>query len=385
MSRKIRKRKVFYLSGFDPRGGDFYYNLYRDEALKQSGRAGVPITVGASGKTGEHCSQWNIVCADDDTTVETDYCFLHWEDIIKKHWFLKPRELIAGFAQYFWRYMASGAFLKILKRAPLMAHTIIFPIEYLLLSLVISVRAGAYIGENPGFHAATAGLLAVLAGTSLYAVALLLGRRFKIFWLARIFIYCGNYPSRPAGDDIDLRAAAFAEQIARAVADDLHDEYLIVGHSLGSIMLIDVLGHLLRKHPGIAAGDKLCVLTLGHCIPLVSLFPKAGKFREDLRLAASAGLRWVDASSPVDAVCFGRVSPFLGIEAAERKSHITMLPPRFHRMFARHEYIKILLNMFRLHFQYLMASDLDAEYDYFKITAGAQRLHDRFVPPPRSA
>ena len=39
-------------------------------------------------------------------------------------------------------------------------------------------------------------------------------------------------------------------------------------------------------------------------------------------------------------------------------------------------------NRYQVHMQYLMAAERTGVYDYFAITAGAQRLRDRFAEEP---
>jgi hypothetical protein len=72
-----------------------------------------------------------------------------------------------------------------------------------------------------------------------------------------------------------------------------------------------------------------------------------------------------------------------GVEAPNRLAdRPKLLSPRFAQMFNARGYRALKRDKFRMHFQYLMASRLLVEYDYFKITAGATTFALRFVNTP---
>src|SRR5690606_12122164 len=107
---------------------------------------------------------------------------------------------------------------------------------------------------------------------------------------------------------------------------------------------------------------------------LISLMPSATAIRRDLQtLAEESALRWLDMTARADALCFAQANPLeaSGIAAAGRPVAQAVRP---FRMFDARTYARLKRNKLRLHFQYLMASDLPNEYDYFRMTAGPGRL-----------
>jgi hypothetical protein len=58
-----------------------------------------------------------------------------------------------------------------------------------------------------------------------------------------------------------------------------------------------------------------------------------------------------------------------------------LLNARFYKLLSEDRYRKIRWHGRRLHFQYLMAGDVPAEYDYFAITAGDRSLEERYGRP----
>lgn len=59
-----------------------------------------------------------------------------------------------------------------------------------------------------------------------------------------------------------------------------------------------------------------------------------------------------------------------------------LMSPRFAEMFDSATYAALRHDRFRIHFQYLMASERAVPYDFFAITAGSQTLAQRFADSP---
>src|SRR4051794_34947708 len=82
----IRRRHVFYISGFDPKGPAWYHDIYAQEALKQAEVSGYGISVGPRQRKGKFIGRWLVNWQGDSGEVETTYDFLRWDDIMRRHW-----------------------------------------------------------------------------------------------------------------------------------------------------------------------------------------------------------------------------------------------------------------------------------------------------------
>ena len=82
----MRRRCVFYLSGFDPRGAAHYHALYRSEAAAQAQVSGLQVTVGRRQKTAEGNAFWEVSAKPPEGAVNTRYEFMRWDDIVRQHW-----------------------------------------------------------------------------------------------------------------------------------------------------------------------------------------------------------------------------------------------------------------------------------------------------------
>ncbi|MNN16146.1 hypothetical protein D3C81_1292750 [compost metagenome] len=76
-----------------------------------------------------------------------------------------------------------------------------------------------------------------------------------------------------------------------------------------------------------------------------------------------------------DSLCFSQANPLdiSGIQGA-KIGRPTRQVVRPFRMFSKQDYARMKRSKQRLHFQYLMASALPNEYDYFRMTAGPSRI-----------
>lgn len=358
--KTVTQRTLLYLGGFDPRGARFYHQLYKDEAAK----ADATIKVEGRKRLKKHVAHWQV---SKDKTA-TDYQFLEWDDIVRKHWLSHRVKLtLKGFSAA-WHYIISGAAWKGYQSSRTCGITLFYPAVFLLASLTISILLGLFVSDTA--HP----ILGVIAAVVSVAGFLSLAERLRLLWLLRLYVFCNHYAMH--GDaDLQKRAELFADHIADALSSD-SDELLLVAHSVGAIVLIPTLAALFTRHPD-ADISKLSILTLGHPIPLVSYLPEATAFHDDLRVIADKKLHWVDFSSKPDGACVEETSPYAFV--CEPSGHeVKLLSPRFHTLFDEPVYKALRRDKYRLHFQYLSAADKQGEYDYFAITAGDKTLKARY-------
>jgi hypothetical protein len=253
-----------------------------------------------------------------------------------------------------------------------------------LLSLLLASLAGLALGAL-GLHPVLAwgGFAAVVAAGAWGLLRL--ERRLDTSLLARIFAFVSRYAVHGL-PELDAVLAHGARRIAEAAHDPDCDEVLVVGYSVGTILATRALAQALARLEG--ARPAIALLTLGHCIPLLGFFPQAGSYREELaRLAASDAFDWIDVSSPTDWGSFPLLDPLevCGIEPPRRgRGWPRMHSPRFHTLFPRATYQRMIRNKHTMHTLYLSANELPGRYDYFAITAGPEALAARF-PRPRGA
>jgi hypothetical protein len=90
------------------------------------------------------------------------------------------------------------------------------------------------------------------------------------------------------------------------------------------------------------------------------------------RLAVEPSVLWIDSQSRADVLNFWNFDPVEGIGARVegRRCNPLIWKVRFGDMLSRQFYWRIRFNFFRLHYQFIMASDRRAPYDYFLLVCG---------------
>ncbi len=383
----VRRRRVLYLSGFDPRGPSFYHKTYREEAERHCALSGAPIAVGARRSLGPLIQSWTVTAAIDGHPVETRYDFLRWDDIIRDHWPRRQSSVWADTLWAFWVFLRTGALRTIFRATWPVLITVSLPAVFILLQLLLALTAGWGLAALAGAFGAP-WFLALPAGFAAAAGIIFLGRwlegRLNVYWLGRIYAFTVR-DARGEVAGLEERRNAFARTVVEAVAAGDADEILLVGHSLGTPLAVSVMARALAIDPELARrGPRLAVLTLGPTTPILSLMPEAGWFRDELRTLAAADVPWIDFSAPPDGACFALVDPVRIFDPAFRRTEggpawPKLLNVRMMDVVDRATYDRARRDWARMHFQYLMAGDRLAEYDYFMITAGAVPLQERFA------
>lgn len=383
----VRRRHVFYLSGFDPKGASYYHALYRDQAALQGAASGARYAIGPRARRSNGNSCWTVIGEAGGHRTETTFEFVRWDDIVRAQWPRSAWGVVRGSWRGYRAALASlGALRKVWRVAPRTLVSLAYPGLFWTGALLLALLAAWLVAQllvavgAPGLAASAAGA-AAFGGVGWGALRL--EQRLNTTWLLRIYQFAGDW-SRGRVQDLDARLDQLAADIERALDDPATDEVLLVGFSVGSLLAASAASRLHRRAQ--ASGrdlGRLSMVTLGHCIPLLGLMAGAGAYRAELdRLGRDPRIAWTDFSSVTDWGSFAGVDPLalcLGPGGPARPHAPTMLSPRFHLMFDPAHYAQIVRDKRRMHMQYLMAGERPVLYDYFAITAGPLALRDRLA------
>jgi hypothetical protein len=398
----VRRRRVFYIHGYDPFHPRRYRELYRKEGSAQAAISGYSIDMTPLQSDGVY--GWQVASTQDGQTTQTQVEVLDWTDHVQDTMDRSILRTHAAMARTAWIYIASGALRRLmwLRKGPVIAA--LYPMILLLLQLGLALAAGAMTAAL-----LIAGLNALLglAGWSLGPLTPLLRwpvllavtvaglRWFKSqdrHILAYYLVQNYNQIARLKGatpPELTARLDAFRARIAAALDSDC-DEVLVVGHSSGTHLAVEVLSDLLRRRatPPRPQGPALALLTLGQVIPMISFLPEARKLRADLAfLSARPDITWVDVTAPGDGCSFALCDPVAvsGVAPDDQRWPL-VISAAFTRTLSPERWKELRWRFFRLHFQYLAAFDRPGDYDYFRITAGPLSLARRYAgrAPSRS-
>jgi len=373
-SRTVRRRQVFYLPGYDPMPARHYREMYRREGIEQARISGYGLEVSAAADNTRYA--WQVRADFDGVITLTDIEFLPWNDIVQSSMQASIPASYWLLLRTFWLYLNSGALVALIRLRPAPMIAALYPVAALLGQLLVAVLALwliVWLAGLFGLH-----WLGWLAGLAAFAAVLKVFKRYDNRFYAYYLLYdyaysawhAGRYPA-PLRD----RLEGFKARIAHALTAG-NDEVLLVGHSSGVHLAIDLLAEMAREGR-LKGNTPLALLSLGHVVPMISYLPAASSLRRNLHdLGQNKRIAWVDFTAPGDGACFALCDPVAVSGAGEDGP--TVLSAAFSQSLSPEKYARQKNAFFRQHFQYLHAFDRPGIYDYFSITAGPMLLQDRY-------
>jgi pimeloyl-ACP methyl ester carboxylesterase len=371
----VRRRHVYHVAGYDTidagaqyqrfaRGLDIFRRTWQvDAILSELERSNEPPR-----------TRWRTTTRAVDWQVEAVHEVLAWDDIVRLDFTrTMPARLFKAALAYF-DFIATGVFLRYIVASPRYAVFFLFP----LFSLAMFAAAAWYLAHlltaSTGLTGIGAGLVGLSAGVAVFVVLLRWpGRGWRVQHLLDDWIFARDYiyDHRP---DVDARLDCFAEMLSARSHETALDEIVIVGHSLGAMLALDVLVHTLVRDPGFGRrGPAICLLTVSATIPKFTLHPRAEHLRCKItRVVAEPSIAWAEYHARDDSISFYKFDPVAlerlrgdridGKPIIRRVQIHDMLQPD---TFARHR-----RNVLRLHYQSVMANDKRAPYDYYLMACG---------------
>jgi hypothetical protein len=384
--QEVRRRRVFYIPGYDPIHPRRYRELYRAEGAAQAEISGYEVAL--RGRRGGRTYGWQVTGAIEGGRVEAEFDVLVWSDIVRGSMELGIAQTYLLMARTAWTYIATGTLGRLmrLRKGPVIAA--LYPVGMLIVQALVAGllgwASGALLAWAVALVLPALGLAVFWAAFVAVAVVVLrafrrIDNRLFVYYLMHDYAYSAR--SRGANPpELEARMADFANAIAQALHGDV-DEVLVVGHSSGAHIGVSVLADLARAGRIPETGPALGFLTLGQVVPMVSFLPDAGRLRRDLRaLSVSDRIFWLDVTAPGDGCAFALCDPVAvsGV-APEGQRWPLVISAAFTQTLSAERWAALRWRFFRLHFQYLCAFDRPGDYDYFRITAGPKTLSARFA------
>ena len=378
----VRRRRVLYIHGFDPRGPGPYHAMFVEEAGRASALAGRAVEVGPRRRGEGMGADWTVSTGAGAERVEADYTFLRWDDRVRTRWSKNELTLLGEVFGWTTMWAKAGFFPLARKQARALWLAMVgVPVVvglYLLSALVVISVLGFLAGALfhaiglPTWAGAIPALLSLFFAPAIWRW---LEAKLNLCWLSRCFTYMRGRALQPA-EDLAERDSVFAAAIAEAVADPAYDEVLVVGHSLGALHAVSALSRAMADDPRLGRDGRLSLMTLGQPVAIFTVLPQAGDFRRELEtVAAATHIPWLDVTSPSDPASACSLDPFRDIAMAS-KGRLVQRSPRFHVFLTTERFQAIRRDPISFHFQYLRAPDVAGGFDYFAFVGGARRMMD---------
>jgi fermentation-respiration switch protein FrsA (DUF1100 family) len=358
----IRKRRVFHVPGYDPAPPHAVKRRFARELQRFEETWSAKASVSDVSPDDQ---AWRIHASGPNWSVETQYRLVAWSDVIataarQPMWVRIPRGLLAfldfsvnalpRYARANWRY--AGFFL--------------YPFVAFGLLTTISVFIGRHAAAASGYS--LIGLAVALA-----AFALLWqwpGRRMFLHLLFDDWIFSRDY-IRWREPAMEAKLDRAARELVEAARDGDADEIVVIGHSLGAVLAIDLLDRALRLEPTLGQqGSRIALISVGSSILKIGLHAAARDFRAATeRVASTPGIFWGDYQAISDIMNFYKRDPLTVMGLPARGVPLVNMV-RIRHMLDPAVYKRIRYRPLRMHLQFVSGNNLRNAYDYFMLVCG---------------
>ncbi len=373
----IRRRHVIYVEGYDPQGAKGYYRMFERGFARFLKIWPLRTHLSPLELESQDFARWNIEAAGPNWQVATRYDFLRQEHIIRANMSEPLWRQIPSALAWAFDYVVSGAIFRVLRASGYFGAVLLYFQSMLLLWLGVSLAGGWLIAHLATRYGGLPLLAAVLLGLAGAIAILMLLRRLADRWfVVQINNHWPHLCAFARGEPtcFDPPVEAGAQRLLAAVSANDADEIVVIGHSGGGALAPAVVVRALELDPDVGRrGPPVVLLTLGSIAPGAALHPRAEKLRALFaRLAVEPSVRWIDCQTQLDVMNFWDFDPVegIGVQVGPQRCNPLVWNLRLRDMLADEFVNRNRINFFRLHYQFIMANDHRAAYDYFMLVCG---------------
>jgi pimeloyl-ACP methyl ester carboxylesterase len=382
----VRRRRVLYVEGYDPRGAEVYHQLF-ERSCERFGKVWpVSLTLKPIEIASDDLAHWTVEMRAANWQVATRYDFLRLERHIRADMGGSLARQIRRALTWIIDDLVSGAQWRIFRASwrfgvHLLSVQLLF-LTWLAFGAAVGLEAFRLVTMRLGEPA----LLGFAAATIATPATLLMLRPFAQRWFVIQITHCwatlrrfgrGQQSGKQTWLDQVIETGA-RHLVAVAQTSDA-DELVVVGHSTGSVIATAIVARALALDPNLGRRKvRLTLLTLGSVMPAVALHPAASRMRDIIRrLAVEPTLAWIECQSRKDVMNFAAFDPVedVGLHVENQRNPRIWLV-RFKDMVSPAYYRRLRWNFFRMHFQYIMAGDRQTAHDYVLLVGGPMALAD---------
>jgi pimeloyl-ACP methyl ester carboxylesterase len=371
----VKRRHVYHVAGYDPIDAGAQHRRFTRqlEVFQRTWNVDAALSELELAES-ESRAWWQVQARGANWQVEAVHEVLLWDDIVRGDFKRTLPARLLDAARVYLDYIVTGTMFRYVAANPRYATFFLYPI----VALALFAAGGWFVARLltglmglEGLGAAAVGLIAGLA--VFYGLLQWPGRRWRVEQLLDDWI-CAHGYLRGRRADIDARLDCFAETLIAQVRTGGADEIVLVGHSLGAMLVLDLLVRALARDGDLGRrGARLCVLTVGATIPKFALHPRAEDIRRKVaRIADEPSIAWAEYQSRDDTISFYKFDPValrrIDDDRLDGKPVIRRV--QIHDMLLPETFARCRRNVLRLHYRSVMANDRRAPYDYFMMVAG---------------
>ena len=371
----VRRRHVYHVAGYDPIDAGAQYRRFGRQVAVFRRTWNVAATLSDSEQpVGQSSIRWTVETRAPNWQVDATHEVLMWDDIVRGDFTRSLAVRLFNAARAYLDFIVTGTMFRYVVANQRYAGFFLFPVLSLALFVAAAwICARLTIGLL-GLAGVGALVVGLMVGLAVFAALLRWpGRRWRVQQLLDDWIFAWDY-LHGRRSDVDARLDRFAETVVARVKDTAADEIVVVGHSLGAMLVLDLLVRALARDPDLGRhGPAVCVLTVGATIPKFALHPRAQAIRQKVaRIAAEPSIAWTEYQSRDDTISFYKFDPVslrrIAGDRVDGKPVIRRV--QIHDMLQPETFASCRRNVLRLHYRSVMANDRRAPYDYLLMVCG---------------
>jgi hypothetical protein len=372
----IKRRHVIYVSGYDPQGPTGYYRLFQRGLQKFMETWPVQSELGPL-EIDSALAHWSVTTTGPNWSVATRYDFVRYDDLVNINLSQSLYRQIARALWWMLGDLVTGTTARIVRASPRFCiHLFVLQLG-LLIWLATSIVTGALAGLATRTMLAAPVAVGLVVGALVAALVLVILRPVIERWYILRINNCWPYYREFGRGQVSFFERPIdvgAERLTVAVAANEADEIVVIGHSSGGLLVPAIVARALARGPDLGRrGPRIIALTLGSVMPAVALHPQAQQLRDIIRrIAVEPSILWIDVQSRKDAMNFWDFDPVagIGVQVGAERCNPLIWKVRFRDMLSPEYYARLRANFFRLHYQFVMACDRRAAYDFFMLVCG---------------
>lgn len=377
----VRRRHVIYVGGYEPRGAAGYYRLLERECDRFRRVWPVSLSIKPIDLEAEDFARWLLDVRGSNWRVSTTYDFLRLEKFIRSDLAEPVIRQIPHSLGWVVGDLVSGALLRIFRASWRFGLHLLVVQLVLLFWLALAAAIGATAGYFAISHFGLSMPLGIVTSLAMALVSYLalqpIARRWGAIQIPSCWVTLRRF-ARGSATWLDQAIDIGAQRLIAVALANAADEIVVVGHSAGCVIASAVMARALERDPELGRrGTRLVLLTLGSVVPAVALHPAAQRMRDIVaRLAVEPAAAWVDCQFRKDVMAFINFDTVegVGVDAgARRRNPLTWRVP-FKDMLSPEGYRRLRWKFFRVHFQYIMASERPCAYDYILLIGGPMAI-----------
>jgi hypothetical protein len=261
-------------------------------------------------------------------------------------------------------FVVTGTFFRFVATSWRYGLFFLYPVALFLAALLAGILFAHFLPGDREFR--------FVCGVIAFMLALWLASAKMHFLLMMDDWACARDIARGGRSEIGERIGHVIADIRRRIGVSDVQEVLFAAHSFGAITAIVALEPVLRHERPL---PETGLLTTGSSLLKVALHPAAERLRRAVASVLASPVTWIDVQSLTDPINFYGSDPKKALGIREGKGpHIMRV--RFRNQLTDKTYRAIKHNFFRVHRQFVYASERRTHYSFHAILCGPERFSE---------